>query len=172
MQGIGDPLRHRLGLTDRQRLRHLLAEHDVQRRENQEADEECGEVDRRLRHAEGQEQRLEDRGDGWLADPAEAEGGHGDAELAAGQVGLDVAQHLLRQARAETVLTRHRVDAETLALYQREFGCDIKAVGCEQEDGEGEIEQRAVHRAPAFSLRKSVTTVAGTSLAMKALPMP
>ena len=49
VERISDPLRHRLRLADRQRLRHLLAEDDVKRREDEEADDESGEVDRPTR---------------------------------------------------------------------------------------------------------------------------
>ena len=69
-------------------------------------------MQRRLGHAERLEQRSEQRRDRRLADPAEAERGHRDAELAAGEIGLDVAQHLLHQAGAEALLLRHGVDAE------------------------------------------------------------
>ena len=105
VQRIGDPQRHRLGLADRQGLRHLLADHDVQRREDQEADQERGEMQRRLGHAERREHRLEQCRHGRLADPAEAERGHGDAELAAGEIGFDVAAaSLARGARRSGLL--------------------------------------------------------------------
>ena len=45
VERIGDPQRHRLGLADGERLRHLLADDDVQRGEDEEADQEGGEVD-------------------------------------------------------------------------------------------------------------------------------
>ena len=96
VERIGDPQRHRLGLADGKRLRHLLAEHDVERGEDQEADEEGGEVERRRRACRAASRSgSRSAGDRRLADPAEAERGHGDAELAAGEIGLDVPEHVL-----------------------------------------------------------------------------
>ena len=68
-----------------------------------------------------------------------------------------------------------RVDAEALALHQREFGRDVEAVGGEQEHGEEQVEERArswLPRHATFSARKSTTRRRGTSAAMNALPMP
>ena len=102
VERIRDPQRHRHRLADRQGLRHLLADDDMQRREHQEADHERREMQRRVGHPERDQQRAQQRGDGRLADPAEAERGHRDAELAAREIGFDVAQHLLQQARARS----------------------------------------------------------------------
>src|SRR5439155_23391691 len=125
----------------------------------------------RARHAERQEDRFEESGDRRLADPTEAEGRHGDAELAAGEIGLDVAQHPLQQLCAEALLLGERVDAESPALHQRELRGDIEAVGGEQEDGNREVEERAAHPA-IFSSRNARTSLGARSLAMKAWPMP
>ena len=51
-----------------------------------------------LGHAERHENRREQRRHGRLADPAETERRHRDAELTAGEIGLDVAQHPLHAA--------------------------------------------------------------------------
>ena len=45
------------------------------------------------------EQRLEQGRDGGLADPAQAQRGHGDAELAGGEIGLEMLEDAQRQAR-------------------------------------------------------------------------
>ena len=52
MQRGRDPERDRLGLADREGLGHLLADDDVQRGEDQEADEERDRVQRRLAQAQ------------------------------------------------------------------------------------------------------------------------
>ena len=172
VERIRDPLRHRHRLPDRQRLRHLLADHDMQRGEHQEADQERREVQCRFRHSERDQNRVQQRRNRRLADPAEAERGHGDAELATGEIGLDVAQHLLQQAGAEAVFLRHRVDAEAPALDQREFRGNVKRVGGQQEEGEQQIDDRVGHRRAimrtSFSARKARTSAASTSRVTKA----
>ncbi len=139
MQRIGDPLRDRHRLPDRQRLRHLLADHDMQRGEHQEPGQERHEVQGAFRHSERDQQRFEQRRNGGFADPAEAERGHGDAELAAGEIGLDIAHHALQQARAEAVLLDHRPDAKPAALHQRKLGGHVERVGGEQKEREQQI---------------------------------
>ena len=64
-------------------------------------------------HAERDQHRLEQRRNGRLADPAEAERGHGDAELAAGEIGLDVAHH------AAAAGARRSGPAPTIALMRK-----------------------------------------------------
>ena len=51
--------------------------------------------------------RLQQRRDRRLADPAEAERGHGDAELAGGEIGLEVIEHAQRQAGGAAALLGH-----------------------------------------------------------------
>ena len=145
MKRIRDPLRDRHRLPDRERLRHLLADHDVQRGEHQEPGEKRHEVQRAFRHSKWNQQRFEQRRNGGFADPAEAERGHGDAELAAGEIGLDVAHHAVQQARAETVLLDHRPDAKPAALDQRKLGGHVERVGGEQQDREQQIGRGRTH---------------------------
>ena len=153
MKRIGDPLRDRHRLADRERLRHLLADDDVKRGEYQKARHERHEVQGTFRHAERDQHRLEQRGHGRFTDPAETERGHGDAELAAGEIGLDVAHHALQQARAEPVLLDHRPDAKPAALDQRKLGGHVKRVGGQQQDREQQIGRGRTHiclvKAPA-----------------------
>jgi hypothetical protein len=77
--------------------------------------------------------RREQCGNGRFANPAEAERCHGDAELAAREIGFDVAHHPLQQTRAKAILLCHRVDAEAPAFYQREFGGNVKSVRGQQK---------------------------------------
>ena len=103
-------------------------------------------MERGLGHAEGRQHRGQQRRDGWFADPAEAEGGHGDAELAAGEIGLDIAQHVLGELRPEAVLGGEPVDPEAARLHQRELGGDEEGVGGKQKDGEKQAEGSVAHR--------------------------
>ena len=116
--------------------------------------------------------RREQRGNGGFTDPAEAERGHGDAQLATREIGLNVAQHHLQQASAEAVLLCHRVDAKAPALHQSEFRGNVKSVGGEQEYGDQQTGDRVVHRVKSFSARKARTSPASTSRVTKAWPMP
>ena len=97
------------------------------------------------RHAERLEQRRDDGGDRGLADPAEAERGHGDAELAAGEIGFDVFQHDLRERGAEAFVLGQRVDAEGARFHQRELGGDVKGVGREQQERDEQAQKWAGH---------------------------
>ena len=154
VQRIGDPLRHRLRLPDRQGLGHLLADHDVQRGEQQKAAEKRDEVKRRVRQPERHQQRLEQRRDGRLADPAEPQRRHGDAELAAGEIGLDIGHHVLQQRRAEALLLHHRLDAEAAAFHQREFRRHVEGVGGQKQHRDQDVGEGRTHLA---------LTIAGTT---------
>jgi len=171
VERIGYPQRYRLRFADRQGLRHLLADDDVQRREQQKADDESGQMDRLVRHAQRLEHRRQQRRNRRLADPTEAERGHGDAELAAGEISFDMAEDVLDQPRAEAVFLDHGVDAEAAALHQREFGGDIKGVSSEQQERQQQVQRRAhdpLFSGPRFSARKSRMAPGSTSLATKA----
>ena len=58
-------------------------------------------MQRRCRHIEPQQQGLKQGRHRRLADPAKTERRHRDAELAAGEIGLDVAHDVLHQPCAE-----------------------------------------------------------------------
>src|SRR4029077_5871930 len=126
----------------------------------------------RVRHPHLDQNRREQRGNGGFTDPAEAERGHGDAQLATREIGLNVAEHHLQQASAEAVLLCHRGDAKAPALYQSEFRGNVKSVGGEQEYGDQQTRDRVVHRVKSFSARKARTSPASTSRVTKAWPMP
>ena len=150
IQRIGDPLRDRHGPADRKRLRHLLADHDMQGGEHQEPCQERGEVESGFRQPQRLEKRSEQRRDRGLADPAEAERGHGDAKLAARQIGLDVVHHASQQACAKAVLLDHDLDAKAAAFHQRELGRHVEGVGRKQQDGKRQIDRDRVHRCLAI----------------------
>ena len=79
---------------------------------------------------------------GRLANPAETKRGHGDAELAAREIGFDVAHHSHQETGAEAVLLGHGFDAKPAALHQREFSRHVECVGSEQKDGDEQIDGR------------------------------
>jgi hypothetical protein len=148
IERINDPLRHRLRLPDCQGLRHLLADHDVQRRKHKKSGQERGQMERRFRHAERPQQGVEQGRDRWLADPAETEGCHGDAELAAGEIGLDVAHDVAHQPRPELTAFHHRLDAIAAAFHQREFRRNEEPVGSKQQQGEQYLQESRTHCGP------------------------
>ena len=167
MERIGNPLRHRPRFADRQRLGHLLAKHNVQRREHQKADQERREMQRRVWHAERLEDGLQNARHRRLTDPAETERGHRDAELAARQIGFDIAHHLLQKSGAEAIFFRHGVDAEAAALHQREFRRHVERVGGQQQKGNQQIDDGVAHPA-SRSVRKARISAGSTSPATKA----
>ena len=97
----GDPHRRALGHLQRQHLGHLLAEHDVHDRDQGERDRDRDDVRGRRREAadEPLERRLDQVGEGRLAEPAEPERRHRDPELAGRDVGVEVPDQVLRRPR-------------------------------------------------------------------------
>lgn len=87
-------------------------------------------------HADGAEQRAEQVGEGWLADPAEAEGGQGDAQLAGGEVGVQLVVHGAQDAAAPAVLVGDGFHAGGAQLDHGELGGDEEAVEQHEEEGE------------------------------------
>ena len=90
-QRRGHPAAHRLGIEQRQRLRHQLAEDDVQHGDDDERDRRRyavrGERGERVRQpVEG---ALDQAGERRLADPAEAQRGERDPELRGGDVAVE-----------------------------------------------------------------------------------
>ena len=138
MQRQRHPQGHRLRLADGEGLGHLLADDDVQRGEDEEADDEADRVQQLRIDAGRHQHRLEQRGDRRLAQPAEAQRRHGDAELAGGQIGLELLQNAHRQLGPGATCIGHRHDARPADLDQRELGGDEKSIGGqEQHDADG-----------------------------------
>lgn len=90
-------------------------------------------------YAQHVEQRADELRERRFADPAEAERGERDAELAGGQIRIEAAVHDAEDAAAQAVLARERLDARRAQFDEAEFGRDEKAV-------EGYQEQRADQR--------------------------
>ena len=72
---------------------------------HEEGDGERDRVDQRVGGAGDQpHQRLDDPGEGRLADPAEGQARQGDAELGRREVGVEVVEHVPRQLRRAAAL--------------------------------------------------------------------
>ena len=143
VQRPGDGQGGRLGLADGEGLRHLLAQHDVERGEQQEADRERDAVQGGGVEAREPEQGLQEGRDHRLADPAEAERGHRDAELAGGEVGLEAARDVQRQPCRPAAVLGQALEPHLARLHERELGRDEERVGREQDD---DGEQGEEHR--------------------------
>jgi len=95
VQSACHPARRGLRVDDRVDLRHLLADGDVQRRRD-EVGEDQGDHHRHAVADRVAERILQQAGDRRLAQEADAQRGHRDAELAGRQVlvdAIDLAQH-------------------------------------------------------------------------------
>ncbi|OMP13004.1 hypothetical protein COLO4_02447 [Corchorus olitorius] len=131
------PQREQVGLADRPGLGRQLADHDVQVGDDEEGREEGDAVDHLgAADADGAEQGFEQFGEGRLADPAQAQGGQGDAELAGGEVGVELVVHLLEDAPAPAVLLGDGLHAGGAQLDHGELGGDEEAVEQHEEEGE------------------------------------
>ena len=86
----------------------------------------AGRVDAELR-----KDRLDHLGEKRLADPAETETRQRDAELACGEIGLEIGGDVLRQASAPAAFLDQRVELAAADFYQRKLRRDEEAV---QED--------------------------------------
>ncbi|MNN01026.1 hypothetical protein D3C81_1136330 [compost metagenome] len=153
VQRHGGPQRQQLGLADGPGLGRQLADHDVQVGNDEERGEERDPVDDLLRlNADGRQQRFEQLGEGRLADPAEAEGGQGDAELAGGKIGVELVVHLAQDGAAPAVLFGDGLHAGRAQLDHGELGGNEEAVEQDEEKGEeheaeiGEISQKGATR--------------------------
>ena len=80
--------------------------------------------------------RCDDRG---LAHPAEGQGGHGDADLADREVGVEVAQGVAHHAGPDAPLLLELLDARVAHPHQGELGRHEEAVEGHQHQGQREV---------------------------------
>jgi len=85
----------------------------------------------------------DDPGEGRLADPAQRQAGQGDAELGGGEIGVEVAEHVPRQAGPPVALRDVGLDLRRPHLDQGELGGDEEAVQSHQQEGEEQPPRRA-----------------------------
>ena len=131
------PQRQQLRLADGPGLGRQLADHDVQVGNQEERDREGGAVDdHRVGDTEGGEQRLDQVREGRLADPAQAQRGQGDAQLAGRQVGVELAVHGAQDVSAPAMLAGDGLHLGRAQLDHGEFGGHEETVEQNEEEGE------------------------------------
>ena len=118
-------------------------------------------VDQLLRlDAEQREERMQQRGERGLADPAEPERRQRDAELTGGQIGVELPVHLREQTAGQAVGARDRLDARRPQLDEPELRRDEKTI---QRDEQQCADQRD-NLSQSNSLRKWKASVYGRQL--------
>ena len=133
------PQADRLRGADRQRLRRQFAHHDVQEGDHAERDHEGHAVDQLfVGDAEQGEGRFEDAGKSRFADPAQAQRGQGDAQLAGRQIGVELAMDFVEDAAAQAAAFRNRAHAGFAKGDDAEFGRHEEAVQRHQEQGQND----------------------------------
>jgi hypothetical protein len=124
-------------VADRQRLGRQFAHHDVQEGNHAERHHERERMDHRDRgDAHGQQHRLHQARESRLADPAQAQRGERDAQLAGRQVGVELAVDLAEDASAHALAFGDGAHAGFAQSDDAELGSDEEAVQHDQENGE------------------------------------
>jgi hypothetical protein len=145
-----DGERDRLGARDRHDLGRLLADHDVEH-----GDEHERRADRdRMRSACGPrpergEPRPDQAGEGGLADPSQRQRRERDTDLAGGEVGVELRQHLLGRDCRGPALLGELAHAPGPHLDESEFGGDEEAVDQDEQDRERQHGLREAARGDA-----------------------
>ena len=119
----------RLGTSDRKRLRRKFANHDVQERDERECKGERDAVnDFRVGDVGKCQHRLDQAGEGGFADPAKTEGSKRDAELASGEIGIQVGAYCSQHAPAQAMGLGELLGLGAPELDDRELGRDEEPV--------------------------------------------
>jgi hypothetical protein len=122
------------GVADGERFRRQFADHDVEEGNHAEGDHEGHAVDDFFGgHAGQAEQGLQQAGEGRFADPAQAQRGEGDAELAGRQVGVELAVHLEQDAPAQAAGLGDGAHARFTEGDDAELGRHEKAIQRHQD---------------------------------------
>jgi len=136
VQRHGGPQRQQLGLADRPRLGRQFADHDVQVRNDEEGDKERHRLDHfSAVHAQVSQQRFEQVGERWFTDPAQAQRGEGDAQLAGRKVGVELVVYLAQDAAAPAMQFGNGLDAGGAQLDHGELGGNEETVEQHQQEG-------------------------------------
>ena len=138
-----DPEHRPGGARDGERLRRELAEHHVQHGHDRQREDEA-QPDRDA-GGDGADQRLQDVLEGGLGERAEADAGDGDAELAGGQVGVDLLHGAARRLGAGLSLPLELDDLAEAHTGDGELGRDEEGVEGDEPEGR-EDAQRLTHR--------------------------
>ena len=137
-QRRGRAQRPALGGEDGERFGDELADDDVQRRHDEVADRHADGDDGRLGQAEHREQGLEQLGDGGLAQPAQRQRRQRDAQLAGGQVSVDVLGDLHGVLGARLAFVDRKLELRFADADQRELRDDEERVHDEEHDDKTE----------------------------------
>ena len=98
-------------------------------------------MQQRVAQAQSPECRLQERRDGRLAHPAEAERSHGDAKLAGSEIGLELVEHAQREAGGAAALLGPVLHAKSTHPDQSEFGRDEEGVRQQQQNDDDRVER-------------------------------
>src|SRR6185503_10827693 len=155
------------GVRDRPGLRCLLAEHDMQERDDRDGDDRrhaaAGEEAQRWR--EGRKPPPEQMGDGVLGDVAEQNRGDGDAQLGGRELAVQVGERLLNGLGLAVAPAYHGLDAGAARRDERELRRHKKRVRRdEDEDGE-EAQAERLYRGFGHGVRKNLAGGDSTSSA-------
>jgi hypothetical protein len=131
-----DALGDGLGVDDRVDLRHLLADRDVPRRDEHVRDRDRDRGRDGVR--ETLEGRLDELGDGGLAEEADAQRGERDPELAGREVLAELVELAHDERRAPVALLGHVLDARAARAHEGELRGDEEAVREDQDDDRDE----------------------------------
>ncbi len=136
VQRTGDAARGALGVGDREHLRHLLADADVDRGDEGEGD--------RHREADGgavretAEDRFDQHRQRGLAEEADADRGDRDPDLAGGERLVDLVELLDHRLGAAFAFLGELLDLAAAAAHQGKLGGDEEAVDRDQQQKEDE----------------------------------
>ena len=163
-----------LGVLQGNRLRRELAEHDVKRGDHGKRDSEGDRVGRGHRHAvaEDPEGGFNDGCECRLADPAEPEARHRDAELRRGDVAVGVGERAPDDARRGAALGDELIDACPPHGHERELGRHEEPVRQhEHQDGKQTDEhmRHVRHTTPVAGLYRTALCRASRSRSRQAL---
>jgi hypothetical protein len=91
------------------------------------------------------EQRVQQVGHGGLADPAQAQGGQGDAQLGGGDVGVQVVDEAQQAHGLAAAFGGQGGDARAPDAHEGELRGHEKAVGQNQDEDQEQVCERAEH---------------------------
>ena len=130
----GDRQRHPLGALQGNRLGNHLAEDDNHIGDQHEGNNDGDTVRVEPGVRQGQEQRFQNAGHGGLADPAQSQAGHRDAELHGVEDVVELLMELLDGARADAVRRYHLLQSRFAHVHQCEFSGHEERVCRDQQD--------------------------------------
>ena len=140
-EGARDPEGGGDGFADGEDFGGLFAEGDVEGGDGGESDRESGVLDHRWGgDADFQEKRLEHLGEERFADPAEAEAGESDSELAGGEVGFEILGEMMGEGGGGVAVFGHGLELGGADFNEGEFGGDEEAVEEDEGEDRGEFE--------------------------------